>query len=108
MQEEISSAKVAEAPVISKTLSSKFLAALQGAVSLVEDVLPIQIPQPLGAASAAAAAGSLSGGSSSDGGTGLGILALVLVSLLSGKTLWSARELLKPSTALIPIIERPG
>jgi hypothetical protein len=32
----------------------------------------------------------------------------LLASLLGGKTLWSARELLKPSTALIPIIERPG
>jgi hypothetical protein len=108
MQEEISSAKTAEAPVVSKTPISKFLAALQGAVSLVEDILPIQIPQPLGAAGAAAAAGSSSGGSSSDGGSGLGILALVLVSLLSGKYLWGAREFLKPSTALIPIIERPG
>jgi hypothetical protein len=107
-QEEASSAKGAEAPVVSETLSSKFLTALQGAAASVEDVPPIQIPQPLGAAGAAAAAGSLSGGSSSDGGTGLGILALVLVSLLGGKSLWSAREFLKPSTTLIPIIERPG
>jgi hypothetical protein len=107
-KQEISSAKAAEAPVVSKTLSTKFLAALQGAVSLVEDILPIQIPQPLGAAGAAAAAGSLSGGSSSDSGIGLGILALMLVSLLGGKSLWSAREFLKPSTTLIPIIERPG
>jgi hypothetical protein len=106
-QEEASSAKAAEAPVVSKTLSSKFLAALQGAVfSLVEDILPIQIPKPLGAAGAAV--GSLSGGSSSDSGIGLGILALMLVSLLGGKSLWSAREFLKPSTTLIPIIERPG
>jgi hypothetical protein len=108
VQEEGSSAKVAEASAVSKVLSTKILAALQGAVSSVEDVLPIQIPQPLDAAGAAAAAGSSSGGSSSDGGTGLGILALVLVSLLGGKSLWSARESLKPSTTLIPIIERPG
>jgi hypothetical protein len=28
--------------------------------------------------------------------------------LLSGKFLWSRREFLKPSSALLPIIERPG
>ena len=105
--EEASSLKAAEAPGLSsKALISGFVAALQGAVSSIENIAPIQIPQLLGAASAAA--GSLSGGASSDSGTGLGILALVLVSLLGGKSLLSARELLKPSTALIPIIERPG
>jgi hypothetical protein len=107
-EEEASSAKAAQIAALSKVLSTNILAALQGAVSSVEDVLPIQIPQPLDAAGAAVAAGSLSGGSSSDSGTGLGILALVLVSLLGGKSLWSARESLKPSTTLIPIIERPG
>jgi hypothetical protein len=108
VEEETSSAKAGEPSVVTKTLSSKFLDTLQGAVSSVEYVLPTQIPQPLGATGAAPVAGSLSSGSSSDSGTGLGILALVLICLLGGKSLWSAREFLKPSTALIPIIERPG
>jgi hypothetical protein len=57
-------------------------------------------------------AGSASGGSGASGGsTGfvlLGALAFLSTLLLSGKHLWAAREFLKPSSALLPIIERPG
>jgi hypothetical protein len=56
-----------------------------------------------------ASAGSSS--SSSGGGSGfqlLGALALLSILLLGGKHLWPTREFLKPSAALLPIIERPG
>jgi hypothetical protein len=59
--------------------------------------------------SAPAPAGSSS--SSSGGGSGfqlLGALALLSILLLGGKHLWPAREFIKPSSALLPIIERPG
>jgi hypothetical protein len=95
--------------IVSKALISGFPTALQqeGAISSIEDIVPIQIPQLLGAAGAAA--GSLSSGSSSGGGgTAFGILTLMIVSLLGGKFLWSARDFLKPDTTLLLTIERPG
>ena len=55
------------------------------------------------------AARSASGGSS--GGFGfelLGGLALLSILLLGGKHLWASSEFIKPSSALLPIIERPG
>jgi hypothetical protein len=75
--------------------------------------IPSQIPQPF-PAGAILAAGSSSGVSSSgssggsNGGLDLGALALLSILLLSGKFLWNAQNFLKPSTALIPILERPG
>jgi hypothetical protein len=56
-----------------------------------------------------APAGSSS--SSSSGGSGfqlIGALALLSILLFGGKHLWPTREFLKPSAALLPIIERPG
>jgi hypothetical protein len=107
---EASSPKAAETlGIVSKALISGFPTALQqkGAISSIEDIVPIQIPQLLGAAGAAA--GSLSSGSSSGGGgTAFGILTLMVVSLLGGKLLWSARDFLKPDSALLLTIERPG
>ena len=72
-----------------------------------------QVPQPFpagaipAAGSSSAGAGSGSSGGS-NGGLDLGALALLSILLLSGKFLWSIRDFLKPSTALIPILERPG
>ena len=57
------------------------------------------------------AGSSSSSSSSSGGGSGfqlLGDLALLSILLLGGKHLWSTREFLKPSSALLAIIERPG
>lgn len=98
-----------EAPVVSRTLIGEFPVALQGAaaVSWLRDVLPTQVPQPLSAAGTGS--GSLSSGTNSNGGAASAVLALMLISLLlGGKLLLYAGEFLKPSTALIPIIERPG
>jgi hypothetical protein len=105
-----SSAQISEAPVISKTLDGEFLASLRGDIPLEKDVLPIQILQLLGAAGVTPAGGSFAGGSSSvGGGISLGALILLLISLLvNGKFTSYARELLKPSSTLLPIIERPG
>jgi hypothetical protein len=74
----------------------------------VEDLLN-QRPQPF-SPGVPPVSGSSSGSSSGYGGGNglLGILALVSLLLLSGKFLWSRREFLKPSSALLPIIERPG
>jgi hypothetical protein len=91
------------------------LATLKTAViSSINNALPTQIPQPFSLGSAVPAAGSSSGGSGSgssggsSGGFDLGALALLSILLLSGKFLWNAQNFLKPSTALIPILERPG
>ncbi len=77
--------------------------------SAVEDLLN-QVPQPFSPGVPPAGSGSSSGSSSGyGGGMGLlGILALLSSLLLGGKFLWSRRDFLKPSSAFVPIIERPG
>jgi hypothetical protein len=70
-----------------------------------------QMPQPFPAGGMPVAAGGFSGGStssSSGGGLDTGILGLLAVLLLGGKFLWSARDFLKPNTAPLLAIERPG
>ena len=71
------------------------------------------MPLSLPAGALPVAAGSFSGASGGGSGAGssfelLGALALLSILLLGGKHLWSACEFLKPSAALLPIIERPG
>ena len=103
-----------DAPVISRSLVGETLAALVAPIySWVDHAMATQMPQPFptGAMPAAGSSASGSGSSSGSGGSGgfdLGALALLSLLLLSGKFLWSVRDLLRPSTALVPILERPG
>src|SRR3712207_262013 len=76
------------------------LAEAKGLLDRMPQSLPSGSPAPAGSSS-----------SSSSGGGGfqlLGALALLSILLLGGKHLWLAREFIKPSSALVPIIERPG
>jgi hypothetical protein len=95
--------------LLSHSLLNELLAALngaergffnQGSQPFTPGVPPAGVPSPQG---------SSSGSSSSSGGFGfLAVLALLSLLLLSGKFLWTSREFLKPTSALLPIIERPG
>jgi hypothetical protein len=76
------------------------LAEAKGLLDRMPQSFPSGGPAPAGSSS-----------SSSGGGSGfqlLGALALLSILLLGGKHLWSDREFIKPSSALLPIIERPG
>jgi hypothetical protein len=83
-------------------LSSLNLAGMKGTQN--------QVPQPFPASGMPVAAGGFSSGSSSSSSVGLdtGILGLLAILLLGGKFLWSTRDFLKPNTALLLAIERPG
>jgi hypothetical protein len=80
-------------------------ARVQSMLSQVPQLFPAGLIPAAGSFSGESGSGS-SGGSS--GGLDLGALALLSILLLSGKFLWNAQNFLKPSTALIPILERPG
>ena len=76
--------------------------------SWAQSVPTNQTPQPFSPGVLPAGSSSTPGFGSSGGMGLLGFLALFSLLLLGGKFLRSMRELLKPSSALIPIIERPG
>ena len=110
---ELSSSSYGSAGVLnsySALVSHSLLSGLISSLSFggVEDLLN-QTPQPF-SPGVPPASGSSSGSSSGYGGGNglLGILALLSLLLLGGKFLWARREFLKPSSALLPIIERPG
>jgi hypothetical protein len=94
---------------IAANLSLMIGAGVAALGSLLDEAKGLLDRMPQSFPSAPAPAGSSS--SSSSGGSGfqlLGALALLSILLLGGKHLWSAREFIKPSSALLPIIERPG
>jgi hypothetical protein len=97
------------------SLLNELLASLSSAMlgsAMVEDLLKQTPQQPFSPALPAAGSSSSSSGPSSSGYGGssglLAILALFSLLLLGGKGLRSMRELPRPSSVLIPIIERPG
>ena len=95
---------------LSLTIGAGVVAALDLLLDEARGLLD-RMPQSLPSGPAPAGSSS-SGSSSSGGGSGfqlLGALALLSILLLGGgKHLWSAGEFIKPSSALLPIIERPG
>ncbi len=97
---------------VSHSLLGRLLAGLNGTLSSfsswAQSIPTNQTPQPFSPGGSPAGSSSTPGSGSSGGMSLLGVLALFSLLLLGGKFLWSIRELLKPNSALIPIIERPG